>query len=91
MNIKISAPPPLIIEFAMVLRVHNLFGIYIKQEIDVFIRVIVKIFYQWKDGMFYYGVFHLSPHDIGSPISDCTCCHHNMYNILKGWQLPNGF
>ena len=26
----------------------------------------------------------------GSPISGCTCCHHNMYNILKGWQLPNG-
>ena len=25
------------------------------------------------------------------PISGCTCCHHNMYNILKGWQLPNGF
>ena len=20
----------------------------------------------------------------GSPISGCTCCHHNMYNIL-GW------
>ena len=19
----------------------------------------------------------------GSPISGCTCCHHNMYNILK--------
>ena len=27
----------------------------------------------------------------GRPISGCTCCHHNMYNILKGWQLPNGF
>ena len=27
----------------------------------------------------------------GSPISGCTCSHHNMYNILKGWQLPNGF
>ena len=26
-----------------------------------------------------------------SPISGCTCCHHNMYNILKGWQLPDGF
>ena len=24
----------------------------------------------------------------GSPISVCTFCHHN---ILKGWQLPNGF
>ena len=29
--------------------------------------------------------------DHSSPISDCTCCHHNIYNILKGWQLPNGF
>ena len=27
----------------------------------------------------------------GRPISGCTCGHHNMYDILKGWQLPNGF
>ena len=26
----------------------------------------------------------------GSPISGRSCCHHNIYNILKGWQLPNG-
>ena len=27
----------------------------------------------------------------GSPISGCTCCYLHIYNILKGWQLPDGF
>ena len=26
-----------------------------------------------------------------SPISGCTCCHHNMYNILKVGNFPTDF